>query len=507
MFRRRKIPASPSRAFELGAAERAGRLREAAAAWLAAARGGRAAAAERLARLYEEGRGVVRSAREAARWYAIAAEAGHTEAAFRSALSNLAASAGSGPGAATARSLGRRAAEAGHPQARALLGSLLAAGIGGPPEPDAAEHWYREAAGAGDPAAARGLGCLLLARSSVDASWRQEALDWLERAARAGIAAAHYHLGVAWELESTGEEAAVRAAEYFDRALAHGYRPAALRLARLLLQGPETLRDRERGLTLLRGMARAGDVDAMLHLADILAREPGDSEEAATWLRAAAERGLVVAQRRLGEMYREGRCVPVDPRLAACWLERAASAGDGRAALELARLLRRGEVVADDPKAWLGRLEQAAARGVDEAAIELGLAYATGRDVAADASEAARWWRLAAQRGHGLAAVNLARLLMAGAGVPRDLDEAERLLLDAAGCGERHAPCALAELYALHRRQPERAAAWLARAEELGDLLVARVACAFERAGGADAVATVQRGAAPTEHATGSRCG
>ncbi|MCX8102234.1 MAG: hypothetical protein N3D77_13460, partial [Geminicoccaceae bacterium] len=104
------------------------------------------------------------------------------------ALLNLAASAGSGPGAATARSLARRAAEAGHPQARALLGSLLAAGIGGPPEPDAAEHWYREVAGAGDPAAALGLGCLLLARSSADASRRREALDWLERAARAGIA-------------------------------------------------------------------------------------------------------------------------------------------------------------------------------------------------------------------------------------------------------------------------------------------------------------------------------
>ena len=56
---------------------------------------------------------------------------------------------------------------------------------------------------------------------------------------------------------------------------------------------------------------------------------PQDYTEAIVWYRQAAEQGLALAQRNLGEMYASGRGVPQDNVEAHMWLNLAASRSSG----------------------------------------------------------------------------------------------------------------------------------------------------------------------------------
>lgn len=86
----------------------------------------------------------------------------------------------------------RRAAEAGHNEARRTLGYLYIEGAGVERDPEAAERLFRAAADAGDAIAAHNLGVFLLEEGPGDVA---EAMRRLQVAAEAGVADAAARLG------------------------------------------------------------------------------------------------------------------------------------------------------------------------------------------------------------------------------------------------------------------------------------------------------------------------
>src|SRR5580698_10392374 len=65
----------------------------------------------------------------------------------------------------------------------------------------------------------------------------------------------------------------------------------------------------------------------------------GDPEQAAMWVRSAADCGLAAAQLRLGRMLLTGTGVPLDQEQARAWFERAALQGDAEALNMVGRCL------------------------------------------------------------------------------------------------------------------------------------------------------------------------
>ncbi len=108
-----------------------------------------------------------------------------------------------------------------------------------------------------------------------------------------------------------------------------------------------------RAMRLLHPLAAAGVADAQYRLAIMCqnglggARQP---EEAAKWMRAAAEQGNAMAQYALGFIYMQGDCVQLDGPQAVHWLERAAEQGLSGAKTTLALMYAQGKGVERDPE-------------------------------------------------------------------------------------------------------------------------------------------------------------
>lgn len=172
--------------------------------------------------------------------------------------------------------------------------------------------------------------------------------------------------------------------------------------------------------------------------------EPKDAARAVALYEQGATGGSVKAQYRLGQIYREGKLVPADPKAAERWLAKAAEAGDQQAAAQLAAL-RGGTADAylaarqleseGKPAEAAVAYRQLSAAGDPRARTRLAWLYEAGRGVDRDLAEAARLFRSAAEAGDGEAQYALAVMLDTGAGQPRNPEESTRWLRLAAAGG------------------------------------------------------------------------
>jgi localization factor PodJL len=144
--------------------------------------------------------------------------------------------------------------------------------------------------------------------------------------------------------------------------------------------------------------AQNGDTVAQYELAlqRISARRTGEGVQL---LRNAANRGLAMAQYRLGKLYERGEGVPADLTMARQWTERAAGAGNRRAMHDLGVYFARGEGATLDEAAAFRWFRQAAELGVADSQYNLGVLYQQGRGVGASPSEAMFWFLVAARQG------------------------------------------------------------------------------------------------------------
>ncbi|MCR6645659.1 MAG: hypothetical protein NVV62_14660 [Terricaulis sp.] len=155
--------------------------------------------------------------------------------------------------------------------------------------------------------------------------------------------------------------------------------------------------------------AQSGNLVAQYELA-LQRMGAGRTREGVTLLRAAADRGLVMAQYRMAKLYERGEGVTADLAAARQWTERAAAGGNRRAMHDLGVYFARGEGAPLDEAAAFRWFRQAAELGVADSQYNLGVLYQQGRGVTANPSEALFWFSVAARQGDQDAAARAAQL-------------------------------------------------------------------------------------------------
>ena len=249
---------------------------------------------------------------------------------------------------------------------------------------EAARWWYR-AGQLGDQAARDRFVDLYLS-GKADSLGGASGADWLAARAERSDDRAKLLLGEAFERGDGIVTDLAKAQHWYLDAALDGDTAAMYRLGRLQLRLPATLRapgkeighdgkwlgpvtyrldlngrDRDKGVPDLgrSAIAAANNLD----VGDLQLYRPG-MVEGEEWLKRAARRGHVGAQRTLGEAYLGGLDLPPDVLNAVDWLEAAGSRGDGRALMLLAGLAADGEGYRgkDPVRAWV-YYDLAAAQG------------------------------------------------------------------------------------------------------------------------------------------------
>lgn len=174
-------------------------------------------------------------------------------------------------------------------------------------------------------------------------------------------------------------------------------------------------------------------------------------------LLAAAERGNVDAQYRLGHCLYSGEGMEQDFGKAAAWLKKAAEGGEPNARFLWGISLLEGKGTDTDPnqaeemiKGTFGATDhiekespsddeklinwhiKAAETGNAEAQFLLGVIYYEGENTTRNFEEAIRWYQAAAEQGHAEAQYNLGYCYADGQGVGQDMREAFRWFKKAA---------------------------------------------------------------------------
>ncbi|MFJ6755839.1 protein kinase [Streptomyces sp. NPDC091273] len=306
-----------------------------------------------------------------------AAEAGNSEA-----MRQVAAACRSVRDWQQALSWFRRAAEAGNPTGAREAAQLIEAHI--PEQRDQAASLYRRAAEGGDLHSAMRLGALL----EQEPGGLAEALAWYEKAAgrkheKAPEAVARVRAALARAKSSQAKDVKVakvakevKVAEDAEAAPMHEHEAAARdgRVESMLALASWHLaaKREQRALTWYRSAAEAGDVDAMVISAQLLARDPRKQAESLDWYRRAAAAGNTYAMHWVG-----------------CWLKQQGNLPDA-----------------------LAHFRVAAAKGHRGAMVEAAeILERTARE-----PEALKWYQRAAETGHPTAAREAERLRGALAG-------------------------------------------------------------------------------------------
>ena len=143
-------------------------------------------------------------------------------------------------------------------------------------------------------------------------------------------------------------------------------------------------------------------------------------------MQAAAARGSIPQELKLGAAYFVGRGVEQSSKLAAYWYEKAANAGDPRAQKQIGFFYQAGIGVQRDPGRAVKWFERSAAGGLIDAKVNLGVAYLHGVGVAQDPAFAAQLFHEALAKGDGRGAFALGEMYYFGVGVEKDLTVAQQ---------------------------------------------------------------------------------
>ena len=199
----------------------------------------------------------------------------------------------------------------------------------------------------------------------------------------------------------------------------------------------------------------------------------GKPQDAAIWIRIAANAGISEAQLRLGRMLLAGDGLPQDQSAAFAWFARAAATDDADALNMLGRCYENGWGVDINPPLAFEHFLRAAQRGHDWAQYNLGHCYLNGIGVRRNPFQAFICYRQAAEQGHSRAMNLLGRCYEEGWGVSADIPAAQTWYRKSAenGCfrGQYNWACMLTDAGKLHA-----AAEWFLLAAKNGTLKVRR---------------------------------
>jgi TPR repeat protein len=270
---------------------------------------------------------------------------------------------------------------------------------------------YLKAANSGNAGAMAALGSRLLSGDEKNRD-EKKGREWLKKAIAAKEYAAYLALG---DYEENVKKDLKTALAEYERGKDAGQVDCMLRTADFYLEGKGVDKDSERGNSLLRKAADAGNPVANFRVAaQLLAGEKPEKANLLTGyahLLAASNGNLTEAQNELGLLYLSGKLGIADAPAGIAWLTRAAQGGNAQAQNNLATLYERG--VGGVPK---------------------------------NMENAGQLYTLAANQGHAAATLALARILNDGIGIKSDPVKAWALASLAAERGEKDAEALAKEI-------------------------------------------------------------
>lgn len=215
---------------------------------------------------------------------------------------------------------------------------------------------------------------------------------------------------------------------------------SGLNRARVFLGGLLRDSDPAASVKLFTQAAEQGDRRAMVALGLQLAKGQGvtraDYEQAAAWLKKAADLGDADGMLYYADCLLDGLGVKPDENTAAQLYSKAAALGCVPAKSKLADLYRRGRGVPNIDYAEALRLfQEAAADGFLEAQGNLGVMYMNGEGVQPDAAKAVGLWKDGAEKGDSICMGFYAMALEGGAAGPPDPASAKEWYAKAARLG------------------------------------------------------------------------
>ena len=185
----------------------------------------------------------------------------------------------------------------------------------------------------------------------------------------------------------------------------------------------------ERQVELITQSAERGFVLAEEMLADLYYLGRGvekNVEEAFKWYRKAAEQGDVRAQHKVAVMYDIGDGTEENVEEAFKWYMKVAALGDMRAQFRVSLMYSLGSGVKEDQTEAFKWCKEAAEQGDADAQWNLVVKYESGIGCEKNAEEAFKWCKKAAEQGKSLAQSTLSKMYEEGKGCKKNKEEAAK---------------------------------------------------------------------------------
>lgn len=209
-----------------------------------------------------------------------------------------------------------------------------------------------------------------------------------------------------------------------------------------------------------------------------LARKDVMTPEELAFLQASAEAGNVDAMLLLADCYQKGMGTDPNAGAAFSWFQRAAEAGNTQGMIAVANCYLNGAAVAENPQevfAWNLRAAQA---GDASGMVNIASCYEDGFGVQQDSHQAFSWYQRAAENGSALGMYHLARCYRSGIGTETDPTQAFFWMEKLAEAGNPEGMYNLALMYQYAygtAENPRQAYLWYRKAADAGDASAMRM--------------------------------
>ena len=210
----------------------------------------------------------------------------------------------------------QKASDAGVAAGAVNLGKMLIAGQGVAVDVDKGVALIQAATDKGDQGALQAMGDLY-ARGPLPIDGAK-AIDYFEKAAKAGNAYATLRIGELYRDGLLVPQDLTRALDSFQKASDAGVAAGSVSLGKMLIAGQGVAVDVDKGVALIQAAADKGDQGAFQALGDLYSRGPLplDGAKALENYEKSASAGNAYAYIRIGEIYRDGVLVKANPKRA-----------------------------------------------------------------------------------------------------------------------------------------------------------------------------------------------
>lgn len=213
----------------------------------------------------------------------------------------------------------------------------------------------------------------------------------------------HYGLGI--------KENIPKAIEWYEKAAGKGASASINNLGVIYRDGIGVARNYAKAFDYFTRAYKAGSVNAGMNLGDFYKYGYGgikvDNKKALECYLDAANKGLAIAQRKVGICYIDGTGVEKNYLKAVEWYTKAANQNDHYAQFNLGSCYWNGNGVVRDYKKAVEWYLKAAENGNADAMLQIGVAYQNGTGVAKDCKKAVEWYQKAGRQNSALAFYNM----------------------------------------------------------------------------------------------------